>query len=115
MPRQVVPENVDEEMQNQVNVIWLERKDTQFGKNTLLPLHFSKRAWHQQTLGLFENSNEREERNTKGRRGKDHAHFKWLLVPVGKVIFYLPKEGTFLVKNQVLSQKEYLLKNLVYN
>ena len=26
MPRKVAPENVDEEMQNQVNVVWLKRK-----------------------------------------------------------------------------------------
>ena len=40
----VVPENVDEERQNQVNVIWLKREDTRLNleKNSLLPLDFSK-------------------------------------------------------------------------
>ena len=46
MPRQVIPENLDEKMQNQVKVIWLTRKDTR--------LNLDK------TLSLFENSNEQE-------------------------------------------------------
>ena len=43
MPRQVVPENVNEEMENQVNVTWLMRKDKHlnFEKNIVFPIKFS--------------------------------------------------------------------------